>query len=697
MTRDEEKTKGQLLAEAREMRKRLAELEKTETARLEAEARIRHLNLVLRAIRSVNQLITKEKDRFTLLKGVCDNLMKNRGYYNAWIAIFDKSPDVMMSAEAGVGDRFSLLAERLNRGKLTDCAQKAVSQSGPIVTTDPASTCVDCPLSAAYAGRGAMTNRLEYEGIIYGVVSVSTPKDLSVNDEEQALFKEVAGDIAFALHNLELEEGRRKAEETLRESENRYRTIFETTGNATVIIEEDTTISLANKGFEKLSGFSKEEVEGRKCWTDFVTRESDLEKMKAYHHLRRRNPEAAPRNYDFKFIDRAGAVKDVLTTVGVIPGTKKSVGSFLDISEQKQAQEVVGRSEKRFRDLVENSLTGISIVQDGRMVYKNPEQERLFGPLARSFQFPECTGIHPDDVDNLRRCYQRMISDMVQTFETDFRLYPDPRTSDMRWIHCRAIKIEYQGKKALLVNMIDMTKVKQLEQLLQMQDKMTSLGHVAAGIAHEIRNPLSGINIYVSTLEKIYDRSDGLDKVKGILGELQSATGKIESVIKRVMDFSKPSEPKFMMTDINKPIEEAVSLSSVSLRKRGISVEKVLAEHLPPCQADPLLLEEVALNLINNAAEAMKNTDGAKKIEIRSSLENNRLIMRVSDSGPGIPLHLRDKVFDPFYSTKSGNSGIGLSICHRIVMDHSGSLEVIASKWGGAEFVIGIPIQTEKA
>ena len=324
---------------------------------------------------------------------------------------------------------------------------------------------------------------------------------------------------------------------------------------------------------------------------------------------------------------------------------------------------------------------------------RNSEQKKLYGPLPQSLDFEF---IHPDDVDKVKEFYQNMNSGKVKTLDMDLRFYPVDESGnklDMKWAHCRASLIEYQEKEAILLNVMDMTRAKELEHLLRIQDKMTSLGRVAAGIAHEIRNPLSGINIYLNTLEKIYDREENIEKVLEILGELQSASNKIESVIRRVMDFSKPGEPKLVLTDINKPVEEATKLSSVTLRKSGIKIEKTLAEELPQCHADPNLIEQVILNLITNAVEAMKNMEGTKRIEVTSSMENDRILVKVSDSGPGVPLDLKDKIFNPFYTTKNGNTGIGLSLNHRIITDHGGSLDVSTNKWGGAEFRVEIPIK----
>ena len=363
------------------------------------------------------------------------------------------------------------------------------------------------------------------------------------------------------------------------------------------------------------------------------------------------------------------------------------------IVERKRAEAALFETEKRFRNLVENSIIGICIIQNDQVVYQNPVQEKLFGALPRKTKLVEIETIHPDDIEKVEAFYKNISPKMVRIKETDFRFYPPEKRGnnlDLKWIQCQASSIEYQGKDAILINMMDITRLKELESFLRIQDKMSSLGRVAAGIAHEIRNPLSGINIYLDTLEKFFDKKESLGKVRQILGQLHSASNKIESVIRRVLDFSKPSAPRLVLTGINQPVEDAIGLASASLRKKGIKIEQNLAEDLPMVHADPQLIEEVILNLITNAVEAMKNVDGAKQIKITSSVENHLILVRVSDSGPGVPLDLREKIFDPFFTSKTDSTGIGLSLCHRIMTDHGGSLIVSESRWGGAEFTIEI-------
>jgi signal transduction histidine kinase len=227
---------------------------------------------------------------------------------------------------------------------------------------------------------------------------------------------------------------------------------------------------------------------------------------------------------------------------------------------------------------------------------------------------------------------------------------------------------------------------------------MSSLGRVAAGITHEIRNPLSTINMFINALRAALGGAtaqasfDGIT-VGHIMDQLQTASDKMASIIKRVMDFAKPSEPTFVSTNLNHCIAKAVDLCAASMRGAGIGLEQNLAPDLPECLADTQLMEEVLLNLITNAQQALTTTQGPKRIRITSGVVDTVIVLAVADSGPGVPEVLRDSIFDPFYSTRAEGSGIGLSLARRIVLDHGGTLRVEDSPWGGARFTIKIPVR----
>jgi PAS domain S-box-containing protein len=386
-----------------------------------------------------------------------------------------------------------------------------------------------------------------------------------IRDEAKAVRNE-AGQTVSVQGILRDVSKRKAAEEALHRSEDKYRTVFENTGTAAMIIEEDMTLSLVNMEFEKLSGYSKAEVENLKKLLDFVSKD-DLQRIVELQQ-RVTGPSGLTGNCGFRFTDRGGNLKEIHMTVARIPKTSKSVASLMDMTERSR-----------------------------------------------------------------------------------------------------------------------------LEKMMMMREKMAALGKVAAGIAHEIRNPLSGINIYLHALDKLSTDRGCTDDEKEIIREIKSASGKIEDVIKRVLNFAKPGQLRLDSIGVNKHIKEAIKLALVILQENIIELETSLEDDLPDCYADPYLLEQVILNLINNAAEAMRDQNGPKRIEVASRKKDDRILISVSDSGPGIPLELRTRIFDPFFTTRKDGSGIGLSICQRIITDHGGSLFLSTSNWGGAQFVMEIPVE----
>jgi PAS domain S-box-containing protein len=171
---------------------------------------------------------------------------------------------------------------------------------------------------------------------------------------------------------------RKRVQNELKESESDYRAIFENTGTATLIAEEDSTISLVNTELERLIGYSKDELEGKRKWTNFVVKD-DLEQMKKYHQLRRDDPAAAPKSYDFQLIDRYDDVKDVHAVIDLIPGTKKSIASLLDITESKKIEEKI----QMLANFVESSDDAIITKSlEGLITSWNKGAELIYGYSA---------------------------------------------------------------------------------------------------------------------------------------------------------------------------------------------------------------------------------------------------------------------------------------------------------------------------
>jgi PAS domain S-box-containing protein len=367
--------------------------------------------------------------------------------------------------------------------------------------------------------------------------------------------------------------------------------------------------------------------------------------------------------------------------------------------KRKINEEGLRQSRIQFKTLIENSLNSISIIQNNQIVYKNTGLGKVHELMSQVLEPPEFSGIYSEDRARIKQLYAQLLSNEIQQIKTDFR-YPSKGKIEadkkIRWALLRASKIDYLGIESVLTNTLDITDSKEVENFLSIQDKMTSLGRVTAGIAHEIRNPLSGIYIYLKALKKICNQMGDHSKVISIIDKIEGASNKIESIIKRVMDFSKPSQPQFSMTNLNHYIEDATKLTTATLKKKGIQFEKYLDPDLPKCFAEPHLIEQVILNLINNAAEAMKNISGEKLIVLKTFKKNDHVVISVKDTGPGIPLSRQSKIFDPFYTTKSNSSGIGLSICHRIILDHGGSLKLETIENHGAGFIIELPLTNKE-
>ena len=485
---------------------------------------------------------------------------------------------------------------------------------------------------------------------------------------------------------------RKRAEDELRESEGKYRTIFETTGTATVIIGEDTTISLANSGFEKLSGYSGEELEGKKSWAEFVAKD-DLERMKEYHRLRRIDPDAVPKNYEFRFIDRQGNVKDIFSAVAMIPGTKKTVASLLDITERKRAEKKIQRINDHLQIAIDNMPNAYILWDpDLRIIEWNKSAERIFGYSKEEMLGKQAVDfIVPKDIRNLARdVLQKLkVGEVADYSEENNNIRKDGEVISCQWYNTPLA--DEDGKVfAILTLAQDITERKKMEEQLMVTDRLASIGELASGIAHELNNPLTGI---IGLSELVLARDLPAD-VKEDLEVINREAQRTARIVKNLLTFARQHPQEKQSVNINSAIENVLELRAYQQRVNNNEVDTRFAPDLPEITADSFQLQQVFLNIVINAEHFMTEAHGRGTLTITTEQVGDIIRASFADDGPGIARENIGHLFDPFFTTKEvgKGTGLGLSISYGIITEHGGRIYAESEPGKGATFIVELPV-----
>ena len=259
---------------------------------------------------------------------------------------------------------------------------------------------------------------------------------------------------------------------------------------------------------------------------------------------------------------------------------------------------------------------------------------------------------------------------------------------ELDWIIAIAEQCSCALGKARLIDTYEF----KYHELATQTEKLTALGRMAAGIAHEINNPLAGVLLYSSNMIKKVPKGEALEEgLQVIIDE----TIRCRKIIQELLEFSKGSDPAKAPTDINGTVIKALNILENEFLLKRIEVDKNLASDLPCVMADGSQMEQVFVNLLINAVQAVPN-DGTVQVKSSLSEQESCVSIEVTDNGPGISRKEQSKIFEPFFSTKPNGTGLGLSVSYGIVRNHQGNISVQSRPGKGTRFIVKIPITQKK-
>jgi nitrogen-specific signal transduction histidine kinase len=353
-----------------------------------------------------------------------------------------------------------------------------------------------------------------------------------------------------------------------------------------------------------------------------------------------------------------------------------------------------------FRRLVAGMRNGVlAITRDGDVAEINAEAARIF-QIKRTSRtvgrhFVDVLAKHPDMVRVLHSAFE--LSHLPNRAE--LRLKTTGKVIGYTLSHVRDERGRSTGV-ALFFK--DLTKVEQLEERERLRDRLVALGEMAAAIAHEVKNPLAGIEVMAGLLKRqaaVADSPDAQSLLNDIIGEAKMAN----QIVHEALEFVRPIRLQVEHTAIADVLQSAVSLAETKVPRRAIDLQVRVDEGLPPIQGDHHQLCQLFTNLLINAFEALEGRGTVDVTAREGMLEEDvpgaggdghgtrTVVVEVADDGPGVPKELRDRIFNAFFTTKPQGSGLGLAIIRKIVDAHDGRIDILSGAHG-TRFRVTLPV-----
>src|SRR6266581_1479506 len=322
--------------------------------------------------------------------------------------------------------------------------------------------------------------------------------------------------------------------------------------------------------------------------------------------------------------------------------------------------------------------------RDARAVMVSPAAEKFLGAPAGQFLGRRVTEIFPED-HPLRQAL-RLEGDALRetTAETELKT-----ASGIRRVGVSVQGIQENGEQmGALVTLRDLDSLESINTQLQVSERLAALGRITAGVAHEVKNPLNSMRLWLENLkESLSGDSDGASQQA--VQVLDKEIDRLDEVVKRFLDFTRPMDIRLEPTQLAELLNEVLEVAQPQLQKSSIQLAQLLPIDVPEVYVDRALLKQAVLNLVLNAAEAMP---GGGQLRLVLSRRGEMAEITVGDTGKGIPLENRQKIFQLFFSTRPGGSGIGLASTFRIVQLLNGSIDFTSEVGRGTTFRIELPL-----